>query len=201
LGCRRPTATPGVSGGRAGQTELFARTAEPRAPTWWSRQPYGAQQKPSARLESAQRRRPTRQCTVADLSNQKDPKDNFHPARRPPQVPQACANAAPAPLRGEPLQCSKRANRKDSGVMQQLGPATVPASPRFAPGAADRWRMPGAPAAGFGSDAFPITSSRAQACAQAARPDRSRRREARKNRWCDWRRRLRQSRARAAHLF
>ena len=42
---------------RAGQTQLFAHAAEPRAPTRCSRQAYGVQQKPSARLESARRGR------------------------------------------------------------------------------------------------------------------------------------------------
>ncbi len=113
-------------------------------------------------------------CSVADLrihedqKDQKDQKDNFRPARRPPQAPQACANAAPAPLRGEPLQCSKRANCTGPGVAKQRVAAIGPVFPRFAPGAADRWRMPGAPAAGFGltvyPTVYPIDSSRAQAC-------------------------------------
>jgi len=149
-------------------------------------------------------------CTVADLraqkdqkdqNDQKDQKDDFRPARRPPQAPQACANAAPAPLRGEPLQCSKRASRTGSGVTQQRVAARGRVFPRFAPGAADRWRMPGAPAAGSWQAVLQHDCSRAQACAQATRPDQSRRREARKNRWCHWRRALRQSHARAARRF
>jgi len=63
----------------------------------------------------------------------------------------------------------------------------MPVSPRFAPGAADRWRMPKAPEAGSWSAVFQHDSSRAQAHAQAARPDQSRWREARKNKWCHWR--------------
>jgi len=62
-----------------------------------------------------------------------------------------------------------------------------PVFPRFAPGAADRWRMPWYPAAGFWRAVTRLPENqylafRAQACAQAIRPDQSRRREARKNR-------------------
>ena len=84
-----------------------------------------------------------------------EPEGDFRPARRSPQAPQACANAAPAPLRGEPLQCTKRAHRTSSGMTQQRVTAIWPVFPRFAPGAADRWCMPGAPAAGSWSAVFP----------------------------------------------
>ena len=139
-----------------------------------------------------------------DQKDQKEPegaRSQFSSCEAPATGAPGMRQRSPGPLTGLAAAVLETGELQRFGCDAAAGPATVPVSPCFAPGAADRWRMPGAPAAGFGSEVCLTTSSRAQACARAARPDQSRRREARKNRWCHWRYRLRQSHARAARLL
>ena len=72
------------------------------------------------------------------------------PATRLPQRTGACANAAPAPFGVS--RCSAQNGRAAmAGVWRRWRVQGIgPVFPRFAPAAADFWRIPRSPAAGFG---------------------------------------------------
>jgi len=88
------------------------------------------------------------------LERTEGPGGQFYSCEAPETGTPGRRQRSPGPLRGGPLQCSKWANRSSSGMTQQRVAALGPIFPRFAPGAADRWRMPGAAAAGAWSAVY-----------------------------------------------